>query len=514
MGWPVLLSFLSLASSFWLCNGVQEHPNILFLMTDQHRSDVLGVAGNPVAITPNLDRLAKEGVRFTSAYSSTPTCTPARAALLTGLKPWNHGMLGYGNIAKAYAYEMPVALSEAGYTTQSIGKDHFGWNRTDNGGIPHGYQETSLYDGLPGEFDDYDQWFNRNDPHANPMATGLTFNDYRGRAYALPEYYHPTAWVGRNAVEFVSTYNLTKPFMLKVSFHRPHSPYDPPQRIMDLYNQSNMPDPYTGSNWDERYALKFSGEPDPGIWCGDVGIDTVKHSRVAYYGSVTFVDEWIGLILGSLEDRGWLEKTLILFSADHGDMIGDHYHFRKGYPYEGSAHIPMLIRWPDALTESRGGKIAVSRGITCEVPVEIRDIFPTFLDVAGVKPAQQLNGQSLLDLLQGSKSGSSWREWIDLEHDICYNVTNHWNALTDGHTKYIFEAYFPDEQLFDLDNDPHEMKNLAGDPKWQSALVMWRSRLIKQFQEEGRGPDWVSSDGTKLVQRTKGQLYSPKYPKS
>ena len=209
-----------------------DRPNILFLMADQMRGDTMGCAGNKVAITPNLDQLASEGVRFTNAFSSTPTCTPARAALLTGLSPWYHGMLGYGVIARRYPYEMPRTLSSNGYYAYSIGKDHFGWNKSLDEGVPHGYNCTYLYDGLEetSEMDDYDQWFRKELPNTDPMVTGLTFNDYRGKSYALPEYYHPTAWVGRAAVDFLTNYSSKEPFFLKVSFHRPHSPYDPPQR--------------------------------------------------------------------------------------------------------------------------------------------------------------------------------------------------------------------------------------------------------------------------------------------
>lgn len=110
---------------------------------------------------------------------------------------------------------------------------------------------------------------------------------------------------------------------------------------------------------------------------------------------------------------------------------------------------------------------------------------------------------------QGDKA---WRDYLDLEHSTCYNITNHWNALTDGHTKYIFRAYFDDEQLFDLDTDPHEMTNLAGEPNWQSILEEWRERMVDQFEREGRGPDWVENG--KLMRRTKGQLYSPNYPQN
>lgn len=480
-------------------------PNILFMMADQMRADAMGCSGSRAAITPNIDSLAKEGVRFVNAFSSTPTCTPARSALLTGLSPWYHGMLGYGSIAHRYDYEMPRVMSENGYYTHSIGKDHFGWNKTDNSGISHGYNSTYLYDGLEenSEFDDYDHWFSKEMPGVDPMKTGLTFNDYRGRAYALPEYYHPTAWVGRAAVDFIQNYSRSEPFFLKVSFHRPHSPYDPPQRWLDKYDKVDLPLPYQGGNWDERYAVKYNNTPSPGIWCGDLGSKQVRDSRQAYFASVSFVDEWIGEILSALEKKDLTGNTVIIFTADHGDMMGDHYHWRKGYPYYGSAHIPMLLRWPDTV------KIVLQRGSTLSQVTELRDIFPTVLDFAEIEIPEdvKLNGSSVMPLLLLSKK---WREYIDLEHDICYNATNHWNALTDGHTKYIFQAYFGNEQLFDLDNDPGELHDLSSDPSWSDTLLKWRGRLVKQFKEEGRGSDWVVGD--KLMQRVKGQLYSPNYP--
>ena len=485
-------------------------PNILFIMADQMRADMLASAGNKIAVTPNLDKLAAEGVRFTNTFSSTPTCTPARAAILTGLSPWYHGMLGYGAIAHQYGFEMPRVLSTNGYYAYSIGKDHFGWNKTNNEGVPHGYNGTYLYDGLEqnSELDDYDQWFKNELPGVDPMATGLTFNDYRGRPYALPEYFHPTAWVGRAAVDYITHYNKSNPFFLKVSFHRPHSPYDPPQRWLDRYNLDDMPHPYQGGNWDQRYAVRYNSTPPPGIWCGDLGLDQVKKSRQAYYGSVSFVDEWIGEIMSVLELKGLLDDTLVVFTADHGDMMGDHYHWRKGYPYFGSAHIPMLLRWPSSMDHS----IVVPQGSTINDVAELRDIFPTFLDAANIHQPSDvtLNGSSLLQLLRDSNNNVEWRQFIDLEHDICYNATNHWNALTNGKIKYIYEAYFGDEQLFDLETDPGEMTNLGQDPTWKDELIKWRTRLVQQFQQEGRGPDWVQ-DGH-LMQRIKGQLYSPNYP--
>ena len=483
-----------------------QRPNILFVMADQMRADMLGSSGNKVTKTPNLDSLAARGVRFKNAFSSTPTCTPARAAILTGLSPWYHGMLGYGRIATRYNYEMPRALSEAGYFTYSIGKDHFGWNKNNDTGISHGYDGTYLYDGLEVEIDSYDEWFEQQLPGDDPMATGLTFNDYRGAAYAFPEYYHPTAWVGRAAMSFLESYNKSNPFFLKVSFHRPHSPYDPPKRWMDQFKPEDMPPAFIGGNWDSRFALHYNNPP-PGIWCADVGSTQVQYSRQAYYASVGFVDEWIGNILNALAKLPLQKDTLVIFTADHGDMMSDHYHWRKGYPYFGSASVPMLLSWPPYMEQTRG--FVLPRGSVLDEIAELRDIFPTVLDAAGLSPPDSftLNGSSLLQLLT-NRSGS-WREYIDLEHDIVYNVTNHWNSLTDGHMKYIFRAYFGDEQLFNLDADPRELNNIAS--SLPAEVEKWRKRMIDQFTLERRGSEWISN-GT-LLKRVKSQLYSPNYPR-
>ena len=256
-----------------------------------------------------------------------------------------------------------------------------------------------------------------------------------------------------------------------------------------------------------RYAVHYNDDPDPGIWCGDLGTAQVQLSRQAYYASVAFVDEWIGYIMTALTEKGLLENTFVMFTADHGDMMGDHYHWRKGYPYLGSARIPMLLRWPNTMDHSNGGRITTPRGSVKTEVVELRDILPTFLDAANIETSNTLNGTSLLDLLTTPDvSSTTWRSYIDLEHDICYNITNHWNALTDGHFKYIFQAYFGDEQLFDLDSDPKELNNLAGNASYKATLQEWRSRMVEQFIAEGRGADWVDEQTLQLKQRIKGNF--------
>jgi arylsulfatase A-like enzyme len=300
------------------------------------------------------------------------------------------------------------------------------------------------------------------------------------------------------AVDFIEKYSDTRPFLLKVSFHRPHSPYDPPRRFMEMYAEDDMPKPHIGA-WAESFAAHEDPAPFD-LWHGDLGLDQTRRSRRGYYGEVTFVDEQIGRIIQALRKRNMYDNTLIVFLSDHGDMLGDHHHWRKTYAYEGSAKIPMLLRWPTDFGCHQ------MRGQTLFQPVEHRDILPTFLDAAAARIPQHVDGASLLSLIRNPTC--KWRSFIDLEHDICYSPQNHWNALTDGRIKYIYHAFDGREQLFNLKDDPGETRDLAADSKYQPALKDWRNRLVLHLAE--RGPAFVSSG--KLIPRPNSTLYSPFYP--
>ena len=473
-----------------------RRPNILYLMTDQQRGDCLGCAGNPVIKTPNLDRIAAAGVRFANAYTSTPSCTPARSAILTGLSPWHHGMLGYGRVAGKHRFELPQALRDAGYYLFGVGKMHW-YPQKKLRGYHRLLVDESGRSETPGFVSDYRLWFKEQASDLDPDATGIGWNDYRAKSYALPERLHPTTWTADRAVEFLEHYDRPEPFLLKVSFARPHSPYDPPQRFLDMYDVDDMPAPSVGA-WAKRYA-PHDDPPKSSLWHGDLGVRQAKESRRAYYGSISFIDEQIGRILKTLKQRGLDDNTLIVFFADHGDMLGDHHLWRKTYAYEGSAKVPMLLRWP----KSMGAKH--QRGKTLPQPVELRDILPTFLDAAGAPIPDYLDGRSMLELVRGK--ARSWRPYIDLEHSMCYN-RDHWTALTDGHFKYIYYAYDGREELFNLADDPHELHDLADEPASAAILKQWRQRMVEHLTE--RGEEFVA-DG-RLAIRTKRMLYSPHYP--
>jgi arylsulfatase A-like enzyme len=232
-----------------------------------------------------------------------------------------------------------------------------------------------------------------------------------------------------------------------------------------------------------------------------------------------------------MEDRRLLERTWILFTSDHGDGQGDMFHWRKGYPYEFSAHVPMVLRWPQEWASKQpAGSLQVARGSVVAPPLvaELRDVFHTLADAAGISRNSSLmppqlfhkaDGRSLLCLLRDPTgmrhcdyppNPGRWRRWVDMEHGTCFNSSNHWSALTDGRSKYVYIASLAEEQLFNLSADPHEGVDLSRSARHQAELALWRGRLISQFEAEGRGDAWVK--GGALVQRAQAMDYSPNYP--
>lgn len=487
-------------------SGKQTRPNILMIMADQLRVDCVGAYGNKAIHTPNLDRIAHEGIRFTSAYTSVPSCTPARTALMTGLSPWGHGMLGMTNMAtNPYPVEKGGAMAAAGYYSVVVGKNHY-YPITN----PHGYQHMVtdehcsywFHNRKPGQAQsyeprcDYESWFWSQVPDQDPHLTGLGWNDQPARPFALPEELHATHWTGTTAERFLDQYDRTEPFFLKVSFIRPHSPYDAPERFFKMYEKAPLPEAEVGA-WAKRYEPRSSERDD--LWHGKLPAADIRRSREGYYGNVSFVDEQIGRLLRVLERRNMLDDTMIVFFSDHGDMLGDQNMWRKTYAYEQSSHIPLLLR--PAASQHLG-----HTDRTLSNPVEIRDLLPTFLDAAGAPIPASIEGKSLLPLIKGE--AKDWREYIDLEHNVCYDISNHWNALTDGRWKYIFHAFTGEEQLFHLEDDPHELNDLASTPAHAQDLSMWRGRLVAHLRE--RGPEWVQDD--KLMLRKKSRMKGPNFP--
>lgn len=485
---------------------VARRPNILFLMSDQHRWDAMGANVR----TPNLDSLAKTGVKFNAHYASVPSCPGARASIVSGLSPFRHGMVGFGKVPPQYQHDMPREVANLGYKTIAIGKNHFGWNNTEDRGVNHGYQVLEIYDGAINIVDDYAKWFHQERPGENQMKTGgLSYNSFEGAVYEFDEYLHPTAWTGNRSVAMIQKLAQTpdEPWLLKVSFHRPHPPYDPPQRLFDETPVPTDMPARSVDGWDAKFKECAMGGGYP--WCGELAQDVLDNGRRAYRASTSFVDEQIGVVLKALEDAGLADNTFILFSSDHGDMQNDHYLRLKQFAYEGSAHIPMILRWPPSMDAD----IAVERGHEVNDVTELRDIYPTFLSVAGGwtdEWEELVDGRPLTWLLQESRP-KPWRKWIDLQHNDGFAAEHiSWNAITDGKVKYIYHAKTGAVQFFNLTADRAETKDLAGDPAYAESLALWRARMVSDFEAEQRGAEWVRNGD--LTIRPGNCLYTLNFP--
>ena len=475
-----------------------SRPNIVLITTDQQRGDCLGCAGHPAVETPYLDHMAEQGVRFTRAYTAVPSCTPARAAILTGMDQWNHGRLTMtGTDSLEYPATLPGELAKAGYHTYAVGKMHHHPQRK-----LYGFHHMVLDESGRrfGNFvSDYHRWFEQNkDGPYGYRDHSIDWNSWMARPSHLPEHLHPTYWTASEAIRFVEQLrDPTKPFFLWLSFARPHSPYDPPRVYWDMYiNNPNIPKPVIG-DWTAPFDRRADDVNAPFTRRSD---EEIRRARAGYYGNITFIDHQIGRFLYEFAraDRQAFENTLFLFTSDHGDMLGDHHHWRKTYAYEGSAHVPFLIQFPKAWD--------VRRGWACDRVVELRDIMPTFLDAAGVEIPDSVDGKSVLPLCFGTSD--EWREFIQGEHTLSYGMEwgNQW--VTDGKEKYIWFHHTGRELFFDLEKDPGECRDLSKDPGYQDRIELWRSRLAQINEERG---DPRGQNG-KLVPQPQGAIkLSPNY---
>lgn len=476
-------------------------PNVLLIMTDQQRWDTLGCYGNRTIETVNLDWIASQGTVFRSAYSCTPSCIPARASLMTGQDPWNVGIRGMGRgqgQIRCLEQTLPGELAKAGYHTMGVGKMHFSPQRA-----LHGFHRTMLDESgrvEDPEFEsDYSRWFERNKTgEYGRYDHGIDQNSWMARPYHAPEYLHPTNWTVNESIQCLADRDTTKPFFLKMSFARPHSPYDAPPYYFDLYEKKDLPEAQVGA-WAACHD-EPADAANPNAWRGRRSEVEIKRARAGYYGLIHHIDHQIGRMLRWLTSHRLLDNTLILFTSDHGDMMGDHHLWRKTYAYEGSAHVPLIVRLPKSM---QAGRAAVS-----DAPVCLQDIMPTILDAVGAAIPPAVDGRSLLPLACGEFRNV--REFVHGEHSMCYAESLEMHYLTDGRRKYIWYSRADREQLFDLTADPYECRDLADDPACREELLIWRQRLADILEPRQAG---LTEEGRLVCQAGRPPLVSPNYQK-
>ena len=451
-----------------------DRPNLLLILTDHFRGDCLSRLGHPAAETPHLDSLSLRGATFTHAYTPCPSCIAARRSLMTGMTPYSHGMVGYQDGRPwEYAHTLAGELARAGYQTANVGKTHFHPPR-----LHLGFEQLTISE-------DYQEWLSRQPGiEVEKFAHGVPPNSWLGRPNHLPEHLLEETWFVGRSLEFLRKRDPTRPFFLCLSFNGPHPPWCPPQVYYDQFIDRDLPLPVVG-DWAGRHAEKSGYPLDVNAWQGRIPDRLNQRARAAYFAYLAFLDAQIGRLIERMQRIGLLDNSLVLFTSDHGEMLGDHHLWRKTYAYEASARVPFIACPPASLQ--------VERNVEIPHVVGWEDIMPTFLELAGVPIPSTIEGSSILPLLRGESD--NWRPWYHSEHSPCYHPENANQFLTDGRWKYIWNPITGEEQLFHLEKDPQECRDLADDTDAIEVLEEWRSRMVKELEGREEG----LSDGKKLI---------------
>ena len=460
-----------------MASSASPRPNIVLFITDQQRGDALGIEDHPVLQTPYLDEMASHGIRFRRAYTACPVCVPARRTLMTGQKPASHGVFMNYN-THLDGPTLPGELARAGYQTHLVGKLHLHPQRKRYGFMSEDWADSSACR----TDDDYHRFLIQQGVTARipGIAHGASVNGYAARPWHLDEQLHFTNWCADRALNFLERRDPTTPFFLKVSFHQPHQPCVPPQAYWDRYMQMDMPEPPVGD-----WARVFN-EPQRGLpvdaWRTYLPPAQQKQLQAGYYGCINHIDDQIGRVLQQLP-----RNTVVMFISDHGEMLGDHQWIRKRSAYEGSARVPFLMRFPRPMDVPQ-------RQVRDEV-VELMDVMPTLLDLAGAEIPETVDGRSVLPLIRGEST-----DWRDYLHGECAQVPTLGSGmqyLTDGQRKYIWYPGIGEEQYFNLEADPQELHNLAADAAYADEIATWRQRLIAEI--DGRPEGFVKGGQLALI---------------
>ncbi len=463
-----------------------KHPNILLILTEQHRGDCLGCEGHPVLLTPNMDNIAAHGVRFTSCYSPCPSCVAARRSILSGQSPQRHGLVGYRDGVEWDApATLPQVLRDAGYQTWFVGRSLH----------QHPVRKRFGYEGMEistaTDPCDYGEWLRDHAPAGSTgwHGGGVMHNDWTARPWHLAEHLHHTNWTVERALHFLRRRDPACPFFLTVSFLAAHPPLQPPAFYLDRYMRTGVPEPVIGE-WCQAPESSPGETAADGVAPSSIHLEgeALLSARAAYYGLINHMDDQLRRIINPITGLT-PDNTIILLTSDHGEMLGDHYLWRKSRAYEPSARVPFLLAGPQDL--------GLGPNTTVDKVASLADLMPTLLDLTGVPVPETVDGSSLAPLARGEDV--AWRPFLHIEH------APHDHALSDGCTKFIWHAPTGAEQLFDLTTDPNECRNLAGDADYETALALCRARLVEELGERPEG----FTDGKKLIP---GQSYPTLLP--
>lgn len=436
-----------------------KKTNILIITTDQQRWDTMGAYGNNIIKTPNLDKLAQGGAVFENAITPCPMCLPARTSLISGFSASKIGALDNAypkNIDNKDT--LPVMLSNLGYQSQAIGKMHFS-NKPH--GEYYGMDNMLLSEEMRGVrfsektsdivYDEYDKYLIDKSMWGWEKPPEIGYNEIKPLINYLPKENHITQWCGDKTIDWLKNDRAKdKPFFLWSSFVKPHVPYDCPQHLVGLYNEEEMLEPWVSDKDGTHKNPHFAQYRKVKEF--DLYSDTaMKRARAHYYANITFIDEQIGAIVQTLKDEGLYDKTLIIFTSDHGDLMGDHGLWYKGFGYEGSIHIPMIMHLPGV----------IKAGTRCSEITSLLDIFPTVSATVGIDLDNNRPGNNLFDLINDDNKKS-----CDFGVSEIFMPPNYMLHVRTKEWKYLFYQNGGYEELYNLKDDPHELTDLAENKKY------------------------------------------------
>ncbi len=445
-----------------------QRPNVLVICTDHWSGQLLGAAGHPSVQTPSLDQLAGAGVLFRQAYSECPVCIPARRTLMTGTAPRTHGDRTFET--KLTMPEVPTladCFRDAGYQAYAVGKLHVYPPRDRIGfdDVILAEEGRAQYGGV----DDYEHFLAEQGYPGQLFMHGMSNNQYLMRPWHLPEACHVTNWTTAEMARMIRRRDPTRPGFWYLSYAHPHPPLTPLASYLDLYRQTTLPQPYVGDWAQDTHTLPYLlrrqrlNDPLP-AW-------QVDAAYRAFFALVTHIDHQLRVVIGTLREEGLLDDTIILFTSDHGDMLGNHGLWAKRLFYEQSANVPMIV-------VGTHGDTRVGHHRTDNRLVGWQDIMPTLLDLAGIPIPDTVDGQSMFS--------SEPRTHL---YGECNEGPTATRMMHDGRYKLIYYAAGNCTQLFDLATDPAECQNLVGMPEHAET----QSRLTEMLVNElyGSDLDWL-----------------------
>ena len=452
-----------------------NRPNILWFCTDQQRYDSIGALGNPHVDTPHIDSLVASGAAFLRAYCQSPICTPSRASFLTGMYPSAIRVNRNGNPRfPDFPPLITRRLADAGYTCGLIGKLHLTSAygrveaRADDGYSYWQYSHAPRDDWDSGH--DYADWVRENSGDLGELV-----KDPRG----VPAELHQTTFCAEKTIEFLRA-NRERPWLASVNIYDPHPPFNPPQSYRELFDResvnaplfchSDLPQQAKLADVDFQSQARHPSELDiaspilPQSPRSSLVEDETAGDRdartliAAYYAMIKLIDDQVGRILAALDETGQRENTLIIFTSDHGETLGDHGLIQKGCRfYEGLVRVPLIMAWEGQ----------IQAGLQCESLVELTDIAPTLLDVCGLEIPDNMTGKSLLPILTGERAPDHHRDFARCEYIDSLDLPGGSVASMyfDGRWKFIRYHNHGLGELYDLRDDPGEFRDL-----WDSGM--------------------------------------------